>query len=76
MSAVADHVMDLKEDHHYTDEEYEIAKQVELPVMIAKVDCVDNRDFCNEQMIMAYPTLRLFVVQFLCFRTEIKCKVY
>jgi hypothetical protein len=45
----------------YSDEEYEAALQVHLPVLIAKVDCVQYHDFCMEQGIMGYPTLRLFV---------------
>eukprot|EP00539_Tryblionella_compressa_P002309 CAMPEP_0178749872 /NCGR_PEP_ID=MMETSP0744-20121128/9641_1 /TAXON_ID=913974 /ORGANISM="Nitzschia punctata, Strain CCMP561" /LENGTH=512 /DNA_ID=CAMNT_0020403313 /DNA_START=43 /DNA_END=1582 /DNA_ORIENTATION=- len=46
----------------YTDEDFEAAEKVELPVMIAKVDCVKNHELCNQQEdIRAYPTLRLFV---------------
>ena len=45
----------------YTDEEYDAALEVQLPVMIAKIDCVEYHEFCVEQGIMAYPTLRLFV---------------
>ena len=46
----------------YTDEEFEEAKKVELPVMIAKIDCVSHPHVCNvQEHIRAYPTLRLFV---------------
>lgn len=47
--------------HEYSEEEYEHAKTVELPVLIAKIDCVDHKDLCQQQGIRAYPTLRLFV---------------
>ncbi|VEU34732.1 unnamed protein product [Pseudo-nitzschia multistriata] len=30
-------------------------------VVVAKVDCVEHNDVCNEHNIQAYPTLRLFV---------------
>jgi Thioredoxin len=60
MSAVAEHLVDQQE-HDYSVEEYEAAKNVQLPVMVAKVDCVTHLAFCQENMIMAYPTLRLFV---------------
>lgn len=42
-------------------EEYEEAMKVELPVMIAKVDCVTHKELCFQQQIWAYPTLRLFI---------------
>jgi hypothetical protein len=46
----------------YTDEDYEAAQKVELPVMIAKMDCVIHKKVCNQdENIRAYPTLRLFV---------------
>lgn len=45
----------------YTEQDYEMAKKVELPVMIGKIDCVTNREVCAEHNIQAYPTLRLFV---------------
>jgi thiol-disulfide isomerase/thioredoxin len=46
----------------YTDEDYEEAKKVKLPVMIAKIDCVIHTKVCNQdENIRAYPTLRLFV---------------
>jgi len=34
---------------------------VELPVFIAKVDCVDHQELCTEQGIQGYPTLKFFV---------------
>jgi len=54
-SAVDDH------DHDYSEEEYDEAVKVELPVMIGKIDCVVHKELCHKQMIMAYPTLRLFI---------------
>jgi len=52
---------DLHRDHEYTEEELEHAKKVKLPVMVAKIDCVNHRALCMDEQIMAYPTLRLFV---------------
>lgn len=49
------------EVHKYSDEDYDEAMKVELPVLIAKVDCVDHHDFCMNQEIRAYPTLKFFV---------------
>lgn len=60
MTVVAENILE-EQGHEYSDEEYEHAKRVQLPVMIAKVDCVTHKDFCARQSIMAYPTLRLFV---------------
>mmetsp|Transcript_59483 Transcript_59483/g.70889 ORF Transcript_59483/g.70889 Transcript_59483/m.70889 type:complete len:525 (+) Transcript_59483:233-1807(+) len=45
----------------YTPEEFEEARQLNLPVLIAKVDCVEHKDYCAELGIRALPTLRLFV---------------
>jgi Thioredoxin len=61
MTLVAEHIVDDATPHNYTDEEYEHATRVALPVMIAKVDCVTNQAFCAKNFINAYPTLRLFV---------------
>mmetsp|Transcript_257 Transcript_257/g.403 ORF Transcript_257/g.403 Transcript_257/m.403 type:complete len:554 (-) Transcript_257:138-1799(-) len=47
--------------HEYSDEEYDKAVNLAMPVVIAKIDCVDHHDFCREQGIMGYPTLRLFI---------------
>lgn len=47
--------------HEYSEEDYEHAKAVELPVLIAKIDCVDHKQVCQEQGIRAYPSLFLFV---------------
>lgn len=48
-----------KED--YTEQSYEYAKKMALPVLIAKVDCVDHATLCFEQQISGYPTVRLFI---------------
>ena len=45
----------------YTDEEYDEAKHLAVPVLVGQVDCVEHHDFCNEQGIRAYPTVKLFV---------------
>ena len=60
MSDVAENIV-RSQGRDYSEEEYEHAKKVELPVMIAKVDCVDHAELCTQQRIMGYPTLRLFV---------------
>jgi len=60
MTDVAEDIVNARQ-HDYSDEELEHAKRVELPVMVAKVDCVNHGDFCRRQGIRAYPTLRLFV---------------
>ena len=50
------------DDHNYSDEDFEHAVKVNIPVIIAKVDCVDHKFLCNQQeKIRAYPTLRLFI---------------
>jgi len=60
MTIVAEDIVDER-DHNYSTEDYEHAVKVELPVLIAKVDCVSHDALCRQQGIMAYPTLRLFV---------------
>jgi len=47
--------------HEYSDEDFDKAVSLAMPVVIAKVDCVDHHDFCRDQGIMGYPTLRLFI---------------
>ena len=62
MTDVAETNLQKDPNHHeYSNEEYEKARDVELPVFVAKVDCVAHADVCREHHIMAYPTLRLFV---------------
>mmetsp|Transcript_18124 Transcript_18124/g.22184 ORF Transcript_18124/g.22184 Transcript_18124/m.22184 type:complete len:548 (+) Transcript_18124:80-1723(+) len=57
--------VDAQYDHIHpddlSDEEYNEALEVELPVKIAKLDCVDYAQLCFQQQIWAYPTLRLFI---------------
>jgi hypothetical protein len=60
MTDVAEDLVN-KQDRDYSDEDYEHAKRVEMPVMVAKVDCVLHKELCQQERIMAYPTLRLFV---------------
>jgi len=50
-----------EKEYDYTDQEYQDALKVEMPVMVAKIDCVQHKDLCTEDQIWAYPTLRLFV---------------
>eukprot|EP00531_Pseudo-nitzschia_arenysensis_P001896 CAMPEP_0116147214 /NCGR_PEP_ID=MMETSP0329-20121206/17629_1 /TAXON_ID=697910 /ORGANISM="Pseudo-nitzschia arenysensis, Strain B593" /LENGTH=518 /DNA_ID=CAMNT_0003643115 /DNA_START=64 /DNA_END=1620 /DNA_ORIENTATION=+ len=45
----------------YGEQELRVAEGLDVPVVIAKVDCVDETELCREQDIRAYPTLRLFV---------------
>jgi len=65
MSDVAEDLMLENPEHHehpdYTDDVYQEAIKSELPVMVAKVDCVVHRDLCTENVITGYPTLRLYV---------------
>ena len=45
----------------YNDEEFQKAKALKMPVVIAKIDCVTHPQVCNQgQGIRGYPTLRLF----------------
>jgi hypothetical protein len=59
-SRVEEH-LERNPDHHYSDEDYEEAVKVQLPVMIGKIDCVDHGDLCQRMQIQAYPTLKFFV---------------
>ena len=59
--AAENRVEDQPEVHRYSNEDYSEAVKVELPVLIAKVDCVDHHEFCMNQQIRAYPTLKFFV---------------
>jgi len=64
MDIAAEESLDKKiegEAHKYSDEDYNEAKKVELPVMVGKVDCVNHVTVCQQEGIMAYPTLRMFV---------------
>lgn len=62
MTDVSEQIVGQHEhQHEFSEEELEHAKKVELPVMVAKVDCVEHRDVCMRENLMAYPTLRLFV---------------
>ncbi len=51
----------LEVGHDYTEQEYNEAVKVKLPVTVAKVDCVLHSDLCRQQLIMGYPTLKLFI---------------
>jgi len=60
--AAHDRVTTQHENHEeYTKDEFDAALMVNMPVLVAKVDCVQHHSFCMEQNIMGYPTLRLFV---------------
>jgi thiol-disulfide isomerase/thioredoxin len=56
-----DNHMNNHPHHEYSDEDYQAAVAVELPVLIGKIDCVDHHDLCTEMGIRAYPTLKFFV---------------
>lgn len=60
MTTVAEKIVN-EHEHEYSEEDYKHAVKIELPVMVAKVDCVVHEELCRQQGIMAYPTLRLFV---------------
>jgi thiol-disulfide isomerase/thioredoxin len=50
------------QEHNYSEEDFQHAVSVNIPVIIGKVDCVDHKFLCNqEEQIRAYPTLRLFI---------------
>mmetsp|Transcript_27698 Transcript_27698/g.66745 ORF Transcript_27698/g.66745 Transcript_27698/m.66745 type:complete len:557 (+) Transcript_27698:179-1849(+) len=56
------HPGEKKHLEDYEEEDYEHAKRLQMPVVIAKLDCVVHKEVCNRQEnIRAYPTLRLFV---------------
>ena len=60
VDAGLDHSKDHPDD--YSDEDYKAAEKIQMPVVIAKMDCVIYAEFCNlNERIQAYPTLRLFV---------------
>ena len=61
MDIVDEEFEHLEMDHDYSKEDYDEALKVKLPVMVAKVDCVDHKDLCFNEQVWAYPTLRLFV---------------
>jgi len=60
MEKVDETFQHLEKGHDYTTKEYNEAVKVELPVMVAKVDCVIHKQLCLDSQIFAYPTLRLF----------------
>jgi hypothetical protein len=60
----SDNALPAGEKHldDYSEEDYEHAQRVQMPVVIAKVDCVTQVRVCNlREGIRAYPTLRLFI---------------
>jgi thiol-disulfide isomerase/thioredoxin len=50
-----------KPQEGYGEKEFVEAEGLEMPVVIAKVDCVNHHPLCQKNMIAAYPTLRLYV---------------
>lgn len=61
-SRVEDHMeKNSQQEHEYSDEDYQAAVAVELPILIGKVDCVEHHDLCMQNEIRAYPTLKFFV---------------
>eukprot|EP00956_Cyclotella_meneghiniana_P024582 scaffold49512_cov57-Cyclotella_meneghiniana.AAC.3 len=68
MYSAAEHKLDsaMENDpnhpvHTYSDEDYDEAVKVELPVLVGKVDCVNHPELCMKYDIAAYPTLKFFV---------------
>lgn len=57
--ATNDVLEEARED--YSEEDLREAEALKVPVLIAKVDCVEHHGLCMENQISAYPTLRLFV---------------
>ena len=55
--------LNVIENITYTEEEYQKAVQAtaKSPILIGKVDCVNNHQLCRQQNIMSYPTIRLYV---------------
>mmetsp|Transcript_14142 Transcript_14142/g.13977 ORF Transcript_14142/g.13977 Transcript_14142/m.13977 type:complete len:518 (+) Transcript_14142:102-1655(+) len=45
----------------YGEQELKEAEALDVPIIIAKVDCVEQISLCRDHRIRAYPTLRLFV---------------
>lgn len=48
-------------EEKYGEQEFKQAETLDVPVVIAKVDCVTQKSLCRTQDVRAYPTLRLFV---------------
>jgi len=56
--------LNVMENITYSEEEYQKALQavsVKSPILVGKVDCVNNHQLCRKQSIMSYPTIRLYV---------------
>jgi len=47
--------------HSEDEEEFDEAKKLKMPVLIAKMDCVEYENYCDEQGVDGYPTLKLYV---------------
>ena len=66
MTAASMNVVDTEHNldefpHKFNDADYDHAVKVALPVVVAKVDCVDHFSLCQKENIRMYPTLRLFI---------------
>jgi len=64
MTSSATLQLNTSQQHHFhsiTEDQYKEALKVHMPVVIAKVDCVQHDSLCRQQDIRGYPTLRLFV---------------
>jgi len=44
----------------YDPTEFEAAKKLQLPVLVAKVDCIAQHELCQKMGIEAFPTLVLY----------------
>jgi thiol-disulfide isomerase/thioredoxin len=54
--------LNVLEEITYTEEEYQKALEaVRSPILVGKIDCVNNHVLCRKHNIMSYPSIRLFV---------------
>jgi thiol-disulfide isomerase/thioredoxin len=61
MGGAADESMEESREDYYEEKDLKEADKLDVPVMIAKVDCVAHHELCIAQQLTGYPTLRLFV---------------
>lgn len=61
VEVVASHLQNSLESSTFTESEKDQIDGLKLPVLIAKFDCVEYKEFCRDQRIYSYPTLQLFI---------------
>ena len=58
---VEDHLSEGKKKQHleedYSEEEFEEAMKLHLPVLVGEVDCVEHKGLCWDENIKGYPTM-------------------